>query len=137
MAGHKLERFQFSDPISKEAASRTTRYRLLKKRRSDEYQTSVIPPEGIEVAEQELIDENESTETAELALTNSCIAASDNEANPSNHGEDSDVNLPVYPVTAYDNESEMMRIIVIVQQYLMMKGGFLRIVHSLNHQATF
>ena len=107
MAGHKLEHFQFSDPISKEAASRTTRYRLLKKRRSDEYQTSDIPPEGIEAAEQELIDGNESAEIAELAQTNSCIAASDNEANPSNiHGEDSDVNLPVDPVTAYDNESE-------------------------------
>ena len=98
MAGHKLEHFQFSDPISKETASRTTRYRQLKKRCSDKYQRSVVPPEGFEVAE-ELIDGNESTETAESALTNSCIAASDNEANPSIiHGEDSDVNLSVDPV---------------------------------------
>ena len=96
MAGHKLEHFQFSGQISKEAASRTSRYRQLKKRCSNKYQRSVVPPEGFEVAEQELIDGNESTETAELALTNSCIAASDNEANPSNiHGEDNDVNLPV------------------------------------------
>ena len=61
MAGHRLEHF--------EAASRTIRYRLLKKRRKDNKREDQISTmcEGIEAAEQEEIYGNKNTESTELA----------------------------------------------------------------------
>ena len=111
----RLQHFQFSDPISKEAASRTTRYRLLKKRRRDsEVEEITILNEEIEEAENEIVNDEVGDNTT--FVSPHFNIASENEqfgvTACSYIGEDveEDVDLPADPEVAItcsdDSESD-------------------------------
>lgn len=104
----RLQHFHFDDPISKEAISRTTRYRLLKKRRRDkEVEEIEVPETEIDVAEDEIAAEHGAGDNFDLSTGNNeqfspvhaSSASSTEDVENDIEEDDEDVDLPVDPET--------------------------------------